>query len=192
MKSGPNAKASANKHDGCSPPNAGAKRVIAVLDLVIRVAAFIGTLASGVAMGTADQRLPFSTRFVHFKAVYDDLPALTFFVVANGVVSAYLLILGMPLSLLHFIRSGATKSRVILIILDTVMLALLTAAASAAASIIYLAHEGNSSANWLAICRQFRFFCRRMTGSLIGSLGAMTLLAALIILSGVAISRRRR
>uniref|UniRef100_A0A7N0UKD1 CASP-like protein n=1 Tax=Kalanchoe fedtschenkoi TaxID=63787 RepID=A0A7N0UKD1_KALFE len=191
MKSGPVEYAvEAAEHDSSS--SSSPRRGLSILDFVIRVAAFVGTLASGIAMGTTDQRLPFFTRFIQFKAEYDDLPALTFFVAANGVVSAYLLILGMPLSVLHIIRTGVTKSRVLLIIFDTVMLALLAAAASAAASIVYLAHKGNPKTNWLAICQQFRFFCRRISGSLIGSFGAMVLLAALIILSAIAVSRRPR
>ncbi|CAM8913881.1 hypothetical protein QQ045_015590 [Rhodiola kirilowii] len=181
----------ASKHDGYSS-NKGMNRGLSVLDLVMRIAAFVGTLGSAIAMGTTDERLPFFTRYIQFKAEYHDLPTLTFFVAANGIVSAYLLILALPLSLFHIIRSGATKSRVILIMLDTVMLALLTAGASAAASIVYLAHKGNSSTNWLAICQSFRSFCRRISGSLIGSFGAMTLLVLLIILSAIAISARRR
>lgn len=48
------------------------------------------------------------------------------------------------------------------------MLALLTAGASAAAAIVYLAHKGNVRANWFAICQQFDSFCERISGSLIG------------------------
>ena len=44
-----------------------------------------------------------------------------FFVVANSVVSAYL-ILSLPLSIAHIIRSGAKYSRLVLIIFDAVRL----------------------------------------------------------------------
>jgi uncharacterized protein (TIGR01569 family) len=70
------------------------------------------------------------------------------------------------------------------------MLALVTAAASAAAAIVYLAHKGNARANWFAICQQFDSFCERASGSLIGSFAAMVLLILLILTSGIALARR--
>ncbi|RLM54294.1 hypothetical protein C2845_PM10G07480 [Panicum miliaceum] len=70
------------------------------------------------------------------------------------------------------------------------MLALVTAGASAAAAIVYLAHKGNVRANWLAICQQFDSFCERISGSLIGSFGAMVVLILLILLSAIALARR--
>ena len=70
------------------------------------------------------------------------------------------------------------------------MLTLLTAGASAAAAIVYLAHKGNARANWFAICQQFDAFCERISGSLIGSFAAMVLLLMLILLSAFALARR--
>ena len=69
------------------------------------------------------------------------------------------------------------------------MLALLTAGASAAAAIVYLAHKGNSRANWIAICQQFNSFCERISGSMIGSFGGILIFVVLILLSAVALSR---
>lgn len=71
-----------------------------------------------------------------------------------------------------------------------VMMGLVTAGASAATAIVYLAHYGNSSTNWFAFCRQFNSFCGRISGSLIGSFVAITVLVLLIIMQSVAISRR--
>lgn len=69
------------------------------------------------------------------------------------------------------------------------MLGLLTAAASAAAAIVYIAHYGNPNTNWFAICQQYNNFCERISGSLIGSFLAVFLFIILILLSAVAISR---
>lgn len=66
---------------------------------------------------------------------------------------------------------------------------LLTAAASAAAAIVYIAHNGNPKANWFAICQQYNSFCERVSGSLIGSYISVALFVILIILSQVTISR---
>lgn len=69
------------------------------------------------------------------------------------------------------------------------MLALVTAGASAATAIVYLAHKGNTSVNWFAFCQQFDSFCERVSGSLIGSFGAAVVLILIIITSALAISR---
>lgn len=69
-------------------------------------------------------------------------------------------------------------------------MAVLTAGASAAAGIVYLAHNGSPSANWFAICQQFNNFCERISGSLIGSFVGIAIFILLIILESVAISRR--
>ncbi|XP_059624573.1 casparian strip membrane protein 3-like [Cornus florida] len=164
-------------------------RGVSVLDFILRLIAIIGTLGSAIAMGTTDQTLPFFTQFTQFRAKYDDLPMFTFFVVANSIVCSYL-VLSLALSIFHIARSNANGSRIILIFFDTAMLALLTAGASAAASIVYLAHKGNAKANWFAICQQFNSFCERISGSLIGSFAGVLVLMLLILLSAVALSRR--
>jgi uncharacterized protein (TIGR01569 family) len=71
-----------------------------------------------------------------------------------------------------------------------VMLALLTASASAAAAIVYLAHRGSARANWLGICQQFTSFCQRITASLVGSFAAAVVLVALVFLSALSLARR--
>ncbi|KAG8384682.1 hypothetical protein BUALT_Bualt04G0143400 [Buddleja alternifolia] len=174
---------------GAKAPKAGVSRGVAVLDFILRIVGIIATLASAIAMGTTDESLPFFTQFIRFKAQYDDLPTFTFFVVANSIVSAYL-VLSLALSIFHILKSGAQKSRVVLIFFDAGMLAFLTAAASAASAIVYLAHKGNTRTNWFAICQQFNSFCQRTSGSLIGSFGGMIVFILLILLSAVTLSRR--
>ncbi|KAB5531671.1 hypothetical protein DKX38_018341 [Salix brachista] len=173
-----------------SAPRAGVNRGMAILDFILRILAFIGTLASAISMATTNETLPFFTQFIRFRAEYNDLPTFTFFVVANGVVSAYLLF-SLPFSIFNIVRSKAQNIRILLIILDTAMLGLLTAGASAAAAIVYLAHRGNVRTNWFAICQQYNSFCERISGSLIGSFIGVVLLMLLILLSAVALSRHK-
>ncbi|KAJ3679690.1 hypothetical protein LUZ60_017701 [Juncus effusus] len=166
----------------------GYNRGLAIIDLVFRLVAIVGTIASAIAMGTTNETLPFFTQFIQFRAEYNDLPSFTFFVVANSVVCAYL-VLSIPLSIVHIIKSSARYSRLILIFFDAAMLTLLTAGASAAAAIVYLAHKGNVRANWFAICQQFNSFCERISGSLIGSFAAMVVMILIIFLSAFALAR---
>ncbi|KAK6931251.1 Casparian strip membrane protein domain, partial [Dillenia turbinata] len=185
MKSGP---LEAGEPSKDSSLKHGANRGISILDFILRIVAIVGTLGSAIAMGTTNETLPFVTQFIRFNAQYDDLPTFKFFVVANSIVSGYL-VLSLPLSIIHIVRSGAKGSRIILILFDTAMLALLTAGASASAAIVYLAHNGNTGANWFAICQQFNSFCERISGSLIGSFVGVVVFILLLLLSAVALSR---
>ncbi|XP_009794323.1 casparian strip membrane protein 3-like [Nicotiana tabacum] len=163
-------------------------RGISFLDFIMRIFAIVGTLGSAIAMGKTNDTLPSFTEFIKFKAEYKDLPTFTFFVVANGIVSAYLAV-SLVLSILHIVMSGARITRVVLIFFDTVMMAFLTSGASAAAAIVYLAHKGNERANWIAICQQYNSFCDRASGSLVGSFIGVLVFVLLIILSALALSR---
>ncbi|XP_022954075.1 casparian strip membrane protein 1 [Cucurbita moschata] len=169
----------------------GVNRGLSILDFILRLAAIVGTLGSAIAMGTTNQTLPFVTQFIQFRAEYNDIPMFTFFVVANAIVSGYL-VLSLPFSIFHILRNRAHGTRVLLVFLDGGMMALLTSGASAAAAIVYLAHKGNAKTNWLAVCQQFNSFCERISGSLIGSFAAIILFLVMIFLSGVALSRRRQ
>ncbi|XP_073049103.1 casparian strip membrane protein 1-like [Primulina eburnea] len=173
-----------------APKEKGMIKGISILDLVLRMVAIVGTLGSAVAMGTTNETLPFSTQTVLFQAQYDDISAFRVFVIVNAVVCGYLA-LTLPMSIYHVIRIKAAKSRALLIFLDSIMQGVLAAGASAAAAIVYLAHKGNASANWSAICQQYQNFCERITGSLIGSFAAVLILVLLITLSGAMLSMRR-
>lgn len=59
-------------HDGHA--KGGAKRGIAIFDLILRIAAFASALGATVAMATTEETLPFFTQFFQFEASYDDLP----------------------------------------------------------------------------------------------------------------------
>ncbi|KAL8241738.1 hypothetical protein R6Q59_012040 [Mikania micrantha] len=170
------------------PVPVGSNKGISVMDLVLRLVGVTGTIGAAIAMGTNEQTLPFFTRFVRFDAQYDDFRSFRLFVIVNAIVCAYF-VLTIPLSIVHIMRSLARGTRILLIILDTVMLALLTAGASAAASIVYLAHNGNSSTNWLPVCQQYGDFCQVASGSLIGSFGAIVVFILVILLGAIALSR---
>lgn len=69
-------------------------------------------------------------------------------------------------------------------------LALNTAAAAAAADIVYLAHNGNSTTNWFAICQQFGDFCRKVSGAVVASFASAVVFMLLVIMSGLALRRQ--
>ncbi|KAF8397938.1 hypothetical protein HHK36_016864 [Tetracentron sinense] len=167
---------------------AGWKRGIAIFDFILRLFAIAAALAATTTMGTTDQTLPFFTQFFQFQASYDDLPAFTFFVVANAIASGYL-VLSLPFSIVSIVRPHAIGARLLLLVFDTVMVSLTTAGAAAAAAIVYLAHNGNASANWIAICQQFDDFCQRISGAVVASFIAAVIFMLLVVLSGLALRK---
>ncbi|KAL8530452.1 hypothetical protein ACS0TY_007481 [Phlomoides rotata] len=64
---------------------------------------------------------------------------------------------------------------------------LIDSAASSSEAIVYLAQNGNSDANWLAICQQFTDFCQRISGAVVASFIAVALLLFLLVLSALAL-----
>ncbi|KAL9413437.1 hypothetical protein AB3S75_042004 [Citrus x aurantiifolia] len=169
-------------------PRGGWKKGVAIFEFVLRLAAIGAALGATATMGTADEILPFFTQFFQFEAQYDDFEVFMFFVIANGLVSAYL-VLSLPFSILCIVRPHAVGPRLLLLIGDTVMMALTIGAAAAAASVVYLAHSGNPNANWLPICQQFGDFCQSTSSAVVASLIAAALLLILIVLSAFALRR---
>ncbi|KAF3778205.1 Casparian strip membrane protein 3 [Nymphaea thermarum] len=166
----------------------GISRGIAVVDFLVRLAALATALAAAIAMGTTQQTLPFFTQFIQFEANYDDLPAFSFFVIATGIVAGYIVI-SLLFSILSIVRPRAACPRLTLLIFDVIMLALTTAAASASAAIVYLAHNGNSGTNWLPICQQFDSFCQRTSGATVAAFITVVLFIFLVLLSAVMLRR---
>ncbi|KAL0344813.1 UNVERIFIED_CONTAM: Casparian strip membrane protein 1 [Sesamum radiatum] len=167
---------------------AGNKRGVAIFDLILCISAAAAALGATVAMGTAEQTLPFFTQFFQFQASYDDLPTFSFFVIAMAIVTAYL-VLSVPFSIVCIVRPVAAAPRLLLILCDTLAVTLATSAGGAAAAIVYLAHNGNSDANWLAICQQFTDFCQRVSGAVVGSFITVALLIFLVVLSAIALKK---
>ncbi|XP_027066360.1 casparian strip membrane protein 1 [Coffea arabica] len=166
----------------------GYKRGIAIFDLILRVSAAAAALGATVSMGTAEQTLPFFTQFFQFQASYDDLPTFSFFVIGMAIVCAYLA-LSIPFSIVCIARPHAVAPRLLLIIFDTLALTLAASASAAAAAMVYLAHQGNSNANWLAICQQFTDFCQKTSGSVIAGFTTVALLIFLVVLSAMALRK---
>ncbi|XP_062082530.1 casparian strip membrane protein 3-like [Humulus lupulus] len=166
----------------------GWKKGVAIFDFVLRLCAAAAAFAASVAAAQAEQILPFFTQFLQFHAQYNDLPTITFFVIANAAAGAYL-VLSLPFSIICIVRPYKVGPRLLLLILDTVMTTVTIGAAGAASAIMYLAHNGSVDANWLAICQQFTDFCQQITGAVVASFVAAVILIALVAISAVALKR---
>ncbi|XP_010271592.1 PREDICTED: casparian strip membrane protein 2-like [Nelumbo nucifera] len=166
----------------------GWKKGLAIFDFILRLLAIGATLGASIAMGTTDQILPIFTQAFQFEASYSDLPALLFFVIANAIAAGFL-VLSLPFSIVGIVRPHAEGPKLLLLILDTVMVSLTAAGASSAAAIVYLAHTGNSNANWVAICQQFDSFCQQSSGALVGSFVATLIFMMLVVMAALALRK---
>ncbi|KAF4355246.1 hypothetical protein G4B88_028282 [Cannabis sativa] len=168
--------------------NKGWKKGIAITDFVLRLGALAAALGAAATMGMSDETLPFFTQFFQFEASYDDMPAFMFFVIAMALVGGYL-VLSLPFSIVTIVRPHAVGPRLLLIITDTLALTLSASSGASATAIVYLAHNGNASANWLAVCDQFTDFCQGVSGAVVSSFVSVALLVILVILSACALRR---
>ncbi|KAI5311849.1 PREDICTED: casparian strip [Prunus dulcis] len=166
----------------------GWKKGISIFDFILRLGATAAALGAAIAMGSSEQTLPFFTQFFQFQASYDDLPTFMFFVIGMGIVGAYL-VLSLPFSIVTIVRPHAVAPRLLLLIFDTLALTLNTSCAASAAAIVYLAHNGNSDANWLAICQQFGDFCQQSSGAVVSAFVAVVIFVILILMSASALRK---
>ncbi|WCJ34259.1 Casparian strip membrane protein 2 [Euphorbia peplus] len=160
----------------------------AIFDFILRLCAIASALTAASTMGISDQTLPFFTQFFQFQASYDNFSTFQFFVIAMALVAGYL-VLSLPFSIVSIVRPYAAGPRILLFVFDTVSLFLNTAAAAAAADIVYLAHNGNATANWLAMCNQFGDFCREVSGSVVAAFASAFIVMLLVLVSGVSLRR---
>ncbi|KAK7257609.1 hypothetical protein RIF29_31693 [Crotalaria pallida] len=169
-------------------PRPGWKKGVAITDFVLRLGAIGAAMASAVTMGNNEEMLPFFTQFLQFHAQWNEFPMFQFFVVANGVISGYM-ILALPFSYVCIVRPHAVGPRLSLMILDIVMMGVVTGGASSAAAIVYLFHNGSQDANWIAICQGFSNFCKAASQAVVTSFVAAVFLMCLVSLSALALIR---
>ncbi|XP_057744130.1 casparian strip membrane protein 2-like [Arachis stenosperma] len=167
----------------------GWKKGLAIMDFILRLGAVAAALGAAATMATADQTLPFFTQYFQFEASYDSFTTFTFLVIGMALVGGYL-VLSLPFSIVAIIRPHAAAPRLFLIILDSVFLVLATAGAASAASVVYLAHNGNQSSNWLAICNQYSDFCNQTSGAVVSSFIVVVIFMFLIVMSSLAIAKK--
>ncbi|XP_028756806.1 casparian strip membrane protein 4 [Neltuma alba] len=169
-------------------PLAKYKKGLAIGDFVLRLGTIGASMGAAALMGTNEQILPFFTQFLQFHAQWDQFRMFQFFVVANAAAAGYL-ILSLAFSIVCIVRPLVVAPRLLLVILDSVMMALVTAGASSAAAITYLIHNGSQDANWMEVCSQFTDFCAGASQAVVVSFIAVLSFLCLILVSSLALKR---
>ncbi|RYR65643.1 hypothetical protein Ahy_A03g011571 [Arachis hypogaea] len=127
------------------------KRVL--ISLILRLLAFGATVAAVVVMVTSHDSAQVLN--LTFTAKYSNEPAFKYFVIAEGIASAY--------SLIVLFTYSQNSLRRLLLILDLVIAMLLSSSISAAVAIAHVGKKGNNHAGWLPICGQVPKFCDHVT-----------------------------
>ncbi|TKY63134.1 Casparian strip membrane protein 5 [Spatholobus suberectus] len=164
------------------------KKGIAITDFVLRLGVIGAAMGSAVTMGTNEEQLPFFTQFLQFHAQWSQFPMFQFFVMANGVISGYT-VLTLPFSYVCIVRPNALAPRLLLVTMDTVMMGLINTAASAAAAIVYVGHNGSREPNWMAFCQGYNNFCQAASQAVVTSFVAAVFFLCLVSLSALALKR---
>ncbi|KAL1808391.1 hypothetical protein ACET3Z_025381 [Daucus carota] len=160
----------------------------AMLEVVLRLLLFTGSLTAVVVMVTGKQTELVPIPFPPFGSVsttaqFTDTPAFLYFVAALSTVGLYSIITTW-LSISALSKLGYSKKLALYIVLtDVVMLAIAAAALGTAGGVAYIGYKGNSHTRWTKICNIFDKFCQHSAGAILVSLFAAVVLVLLILRS---------
>lgn len=68
------------------------KKIMGVVDFVLRLAAIIAALAAATTMGTSDETATFFTQVFRIEASYDDVPTFTYVIIYTHTYITYIYI----------------------------------------------------------------------------------------------------
>eukprot|EP00253_Pinus_taeda_P027398 PITA_27398 len=137
-------------------------------DHSLRAGAFAFTLAAAVIMGTNKETKYFPVGVINnvpvtipITAKYHYTPSYVSFVVINAVAGGYALLTLLTSMVTQKIYKSPRSNfhNFFLSLTDLVIVAALTAGASAAAAVSDIGREGNSHSRWNKICDNYSKFC---------------------------------
>ncbi|XP_071720825.1 CASP-like protein 1E1 [Rutidosis leptorrhynchoides] len=165
--------AAAGVKDSNSTSNNGS-RVMLSYNIVLRTMAFCFTLVAAVVAGVdfetknipvtiSDQLPPFN---IKVTAKWHYLSSTVFLVVANSIACSYSFGSIIVSILSH---NKKIQTRLLLLISDLLMVALLFSANGAATSVGLIALNGNPHTQWQKVCNMFKRYCHQGAASIVMS-----------------------
>ncbi|XP_076952482.1 CASP-like protein 1 [Bidens hawaiensis] len=156
-----------------------------VIDAVLRAVVLVAGVAAIIIMVTSKQSklmsLPFSpTTIVSWDANWNQFPAYIYFVAAFSTAGLYSIITGVS-SLLILKKTGrsSTKLQFCFVILDSLLLAILSAALGADLGVAWIGLKGNSHSFWHEICNAYGSFCHHLSAAT--TLEIVSIIAVLLL-----------
>ncbi|XP_021763823.1 CASP-like protein 1B2 [Chenopodium quinoa] len=156
---------------------------------LLRLVALLATLAATIVMALNKETKTFvvatigtNTIKATLTARFQDTPANTFFVVANGLATLHNLLV---LAAMFFGKKIDSKGAryVVISFLDIINLAILSAGTNSAVFMAQLARHGNNHAQWNKVCDKFDTFCSRGGGAILASYVGLAIFLIVILIS---------
>ncbi|KAF9621796.1 hypothetical protein IFM89_028234 [Coptis chinensis] len=172
-------------------------RTVRSSDFLLRFLALIITLVAITVMAVSKQTKTVPVTVipslppinVEVTAKWQYMPAFVFFMVTNIIACVYATI-SLVISIAN--RDGSSAMRLLLIVLDLMIMALLFSATGAAAGVGLIAFHGNSHVRWNKVCNVFGTNCRHVAASVVVSGIGAVVFFLLIVLNTVHLHKRSR
>lgn len=166
------------------------------VEVVLRVMALSLTLVAAIILGVdkETQIVPITLVStlppldVPVSAKWHYLSAFLYFVVANSIACAYAAV-SVILSLMNKHGQKSFLTMFVLLVMDTLMIALLFSSNGAALAIGIVGYKGNSHVQWKKVCNVFGKFCNHAAASIVVSLLGSTAFILLVLLATLSLRR---
>ncbi|KGN57072.1 CASP-like protein 1E1 [Cucumis sativus] len=166
------------------------------LEVILRVLGFLLSLVAAIVMGVDKETkvvpITISSNLPPFPIVvvakWHYVSAFVYLLATNVIASSYGL-LSLMLTLSNKNRSNNVLT-LLIIVLDTVTVALLSSGTGAALAIGVMGYEGNSHVGWNKVCDTFGRFCKQVAASALLSLAGAIVFLLLLILALVGLLKR--
>ncbi|XP_076912068.1 CASP-like protein 1 [Bidens hawaiensis] len=163
----------------------GIKNHGVVIDAVLRAVVLVAGVAAIIIMVTSKQSklmpLPFSpTTIVSLDANWNQIPAYVYFVAAFSTAGLYSIITGVS-SVLILKKTGRSSTRLqfCFVILDSLLLAILSAALGAELAVSWIGLKGNSHSFWHEVCNTYGSFCHHLSAA--ATMATVSIIAVLLL-----------
>ncbi|CAK9318556.1 unnamed protein product [Citrullus colocynthis] len=166
------------------------------LEVILRVLGFLLSFLAAIVIGVGKETkvvpITISSQLPPFHIVvvakWHYLSAFVYHFATNVITSSY--------GLLSLMLTLSSKNRhnnmltLLIIVLDTVTVALLSSGTGAAMAIGVMGYQGNSHVRWNKVCDTFGRFCKQVAASAVLSLAGAIVFMLLIILAVVGLQKR--
>ncbi|XP_038879800.1 CASP-like protein 1E2 [Benincasa hispida] len=165
------------------------------VEMVFRVLGFVLSFVAAIVVGLNKQTklVPLTVSLnlppldYTFIAKWHYLSAFVYLLATNIIACSYSFI---SLFLLLKNKSKDNILGLLIIVLDTVMVALLFSSSGAAAAVGVIAYHGNSHVQWNKVCDIYGRFCKQVAASTVLSLAGAVVFMLLVVLASVGLQKR--
>ncbi|KGN57071.1 CASP-like protein 1E2 [Cucumis sativus] len=165
------------------------------VEMVFRVLGFVLSFVAAIVVGLNNQTkvVPLAVSLnsppldYTFIAKWHYLSAFVYLLATNIIACSYSFL---SLFLLLKNKSKDNILGLLIIVLDTVMVALLFSGSGAAGAVGVIAYQGNTHVQWNKVCDIYGRFCKQVAASTVLSLAGAVVFMSLVVLASVGLQKR--